>query len=172
MKSFLVCTRCFRSKPSEATFLVISSGVSSKAMTTPGSPKSVAPRTMNSRPIMVFPHPAPPQRIVVRPFGRPPRLISSSPRIPEGLRSIPCIVESLLRRVPGIFPLPWWFLDKNKAQAPKGQHRYLRRKHDARPNRLHVQYGVSCTGDLRERPAWRASVALGGSFRAARQQQI
>src|ERR1700730_12229547 len=72
------------SKPSEATFLAMSWGVSSKAIRTPGSLYSRTPRTRNSIPSMVLPQPGPPQMIVVRPLGRPPPLISSSPRIPVG----------------------------------------------------------------------------------------
>src|SRR5512140_2745772 len=71
-----------RSKPRLATFLASSSPVSSKLMKTPRSPKSLAPRTMNSMARSVLPHPALPQTSVGRPRGRPPSVISSSPRIP------------------------------------------------------------------------------------------
>src|ERR1700745_2987236 len=77
------------SKPNEATFCVIFSGVSSNAISTPGSLYSSAPRTRNSIPNMVFPQPGPPQTIDVRPFGRPPSLISSNPGIPVGVFSSP-----------------------------------------------------------------------------------
>jgi len=58
--------------------------VSSKAMNTPGSSKSSAPRSRNSMPKSVLPQPALPQMSVGRPRGRPPRVISSSPEIPVG----------------------------------------------------------------------------------------
>jgi hypothetical protein len=45
----------------------------------PGSPSSVAPRTMNSAASIVLPQPAPPQTSVGRPRGTPPPVISSSP---------------------------------------------------------------------------------------------
>ncbi len=70
------------SKPRLATFAAISASVSSKLMKTPGSPKSLAPRTMNSMARSVLPHPALPQTSVGRPSGRPPSVISSSPRMP------------------------------------------------------------------------------------------
>src|ERR1700682_1137600 len=72
----------FKSKPSDATFSVSSSPVSSNAMKTPGSPYSVAPRTRNSIASNVLPQPAPPQTSVGRPVGNPPPVISSSPRMP------------------------------------------------------------------------------------------
>src|SRR5258708_33281479 len=59
-------------------------GVSSKAIRTPGSLYSRAPRTRNSIPSMVLPQPGPPQTMVVRPLGRPPPVISSSPGMPVG----------------------------------------------------------------------------------------
>ena len=61
-----------------------SSAVSSKAMKTPGSPNSAAPRTRNSMPKSVLPQPAPPQTSVGRPRGSPPPVISSRPGMPVG----------------------------------------------------------------------------------------
>ena len=61
-----------------------SSAVSSKAMNTPGSPNSMAPRTRNSIASSVLPQPAPPQTSVGRPRGKPPPVISSSPWMPVG----------------------------------------------------------------------------------------
>src|SRR3954447_900175 len=68
----------------DATLLLMSCGDSSKAIRTPGSLNSVAPRTRNSRPIIVLPEPGPPQTTVVRPRGKPPPLISSNPLMPVG----------------------------------------------------------------------------------------
>ncbi len=78
-RQFLPATIASRSKPSERTFCVSSSAVSSKAMKTPGSSNSVAPRTRNSMPSNVLPQPALPQTKVGLPCGRPPPVISSSP---------------------------------------------------------------------------------------------
>ena len=75
----LLATSSSRSKPSERTFCVSSSAVSSKAISTPGSSNWVAPRTRNSMPSTVLPQPALPQTKVGRPRGRPPRVSSSSP---------------------------------------------------------------------------------------------
>ena len=50
----------------------------------PGSPNCCTPRTRNSIPNSVLPEPAPPVTSVVRPFGRPPKVISSNPAIPVG----------------------------------------------------------------------------------------
>src|SRR5882724_9773505 len=61
-----------------------SSGSSSKVIRTPGSLNSVAPRTRNSTPNMLLPHPALPQTSVGRPFGKPPSVISSNPSMPVG----------------------------------------------------------------------------------------
>src|SRR6185312_10011496 len=74
--------RFFKSKPSEVTFLTRSSSVSSKAMNTPGSPNSTAPRTRNSAANKVLPQPGPPQTRVGRPLGRPPAVTSSKPEMP------------------------------------------------------------------------------------------
>ena len=63
--------------------------VSSKAMKTPGSLNSVAPRTRNSMPSSVLPQPALPQTSVGRPCGRPPIVISSKPRMPVGVLAKP-----------------------------------------------------------------------------------
>src|SRR3954471_4605518 len=68
----------------DATLLLMSCGDSSKAIRTPGSLNSVAPRTRNSRPIIVLPEPGPPQTMVVRPRGKPPPLIRSNPFMPVG----------------------------------------------------------------------------------------
>ena len=84
MASFRSASSAARSKPSEAPLVASSPAVSSKAMKTPGSPNRVAPWTRNSRAIKVLPHPGPPQTRVVRPRGRPPQVISSSPWIPVG----------------------------------------------------------------------------------------
>jgi hypothetical protein len=73
-----------RSNPSEATLALTLSADSSKVTSTPGSPYSCAPATRNSSPSSVLPDPAPPVTSVDRPWGRPPRVISSSPRIPVG----------------------------------------------------------------------------------------
>ena len=54
------------SNPSEAAFAASSSAVSSKAMNAPGSPKSRAPRAMNSIASSVLPEPAPPHTRVGR----------------------------------------------------------------------------------------------------------
>ena len=67
--SFFCSTRSSRSKPSERTFLVSSSAVSSKAMKTPGSSYSMAPVTRNSMPSSVLPQPALPQTSVGRLAG-------------------------------------------------------------------------------------------------------
>ena len=80
---------CSRSKPSEATLVTRSSWASSKASSTPGSPKSRAPRTRNSMPNRVLPEPAAPVTRVGRPRGRPPLVISSKPVIPVGAFSGP-----------------------------------------------------------------------------------
>ena len=77
--SFFSLIRRSRSKPNERTFCVNSSAVSSKAMNTPGSLYSVAPRTRNSIPSRVLPQPAPPQTREGLPLGRPPLVISSNP---------------------------------------------------------------------------------------------
>ncbi len=61
-----------------------SSCVSSKAMNTPGSSNSSAPRSRNSMASSVLPQPAAPQTRVGRPRGRPPNVISSRPAIPVG----------------------------------------------------------------------------------------
>src|SRR5947209_3629633 len=53
-------------------------------MQTPGSLYSTAPCTRNSSPIRVLPAPGPPQMRAVRPFGKPPCVIWSRPRIPVG----------------------------------------------------------------------------------------
>src|SRR6185369_13050961 len=71
-----------RSKPSEATFVASSSLDSSNDMKTPGSLKSVAPRTRNSMAKRVLPAPALPHTSVGRTAGKPPRVISSKPEIP------------------------------------------------------------------------------------------
>ncbi len=66
--------------------LSVSSCVLSSNMTmTPGSSYSTAPRTMNSAASIVLPQPAAPQTRVGRPWGRPPSVISSSPRMPVGV---------------------------------------------------------------------------------------
>ena len=72
------------SNPSEATLAASSASLSSKDMKTPGSPCSTAPRIRNSIAKSVFPHPGPPHTSVGRPRGRPPPVISSRPRTPEG----------------------------------------------------------------------------------------
>ena len=71
-----------RSKPSDATSLAISSAFSSNVMNTPGSSNWTAPLTRNVSASSVLPDPGPPQTSVGRPLGSPPRVISSSPRIP------------------------------------------------------------------------------------------
>src|SRR5436190_6604874 len=53
-------------------------------MHTPDSPYSTAPCTRNSSASKVLPQPALPHTSVVRPFGRPPPVTSSSPSIPVG----------------------------------------------------------------------------------------
>jgi hypothetical protein len=53
-------------------------------MKTPGSANSVAPRTRNYIASKVLPQTAPPQISVGRPVGKPPSVISSSPRTPVG----------------------------------------------------------------------------------------
>src|SRR5207302_474088 len=70
--SIFLATRRSTSKPSDATFSVSSRGVSSKPTKSPGSPQMEAPRTRNSSPRSVFPHPGPPHTRAVRPAGRPP----------------------------------------------------------------------------------------------------
>ncbi len=57
---------------------------SSKVTRTPGSPCSRAPATRKCNPSSVLPDPVPPVTSVDLPWGRPPRVISSSPRIPVG----------------------------------------------------------------------------------------
>jgi hypothetical protein len=68
--------------PSDATSLAISSSFSSNVMSTPGSSKWRAPFTRKVSASKVLPDPGPPQTSVGRPVGRPPRVISSRPRIP------------------------------------------------------------------------------------------
>src|SRR5678816_4232374 len=80
--SFFSSISSFRSKPSDATFVASSTSDSSNDMKTPGSLKSVAPRTRNSMAKSVLPAPALPQISVGRPAGKPPRVISSKPEIP------------------------------------------------------------------------------------------
>ena len=75
-----------RSKPSERDVAGRAPrSVSSKAMNTPGSPNSVAPRTRNSMASSVLPQPAPPQTSVGRPAGRPPRDLVEARNAREGL---------------------------------------------------------------------------------------
>src|SRR6478752_4262078 len=81
MASFFERTSLSRSTPSDATFLVKSSAVSSNEMTTPGSP-SAMPLMMNCRPNSVLPQPGPPQIKVARPRGKPPSVTVSKPSIP------------------------------------------------------------------------------------------
>src|SRR6266404_2056291 len=80
--NFFRAASAFKSKPSDATFFVISSDVSSNVISTPGSLYSVAPRTRNSTANIVLPQPGPPHTIVGRPFGTPPLVTSSKPAIP------------------------------------------------------------------------------------------
>src|SRR6266404_5057267 len=82
--NFFRAASAFRSKPSDATFLLISSDVSSNVISMPGSLYSVAPRTRNSTANMVLPQPGPPHTIVGRPLGTPPFVTSSKPAIPVG----------------------------------------------------------------------------------------
>src|SRR5579863_7074192 len=84
MTIFLRRTKPARSKPSDATLAFNSASVSSKAINTPGSSNCTAPRTRNSAPNSVLPHPAPPQTSVGRPRGNPPPVISSRPWMPVG----------------------------------------------------------------------------------------
>jgi hypothetical protein len=72
------------SNPRECVFAATSEACSSNATNTPRSPWSWAPRTRNSMPRIVLPVPVPPHTSVVRPRGRPPLVISSSPRMPVG----------------------------------------------------------------------------------------
>ena len=64
---------------------------SSNASSTPGSPKSRAPRTRNSIPNRVLPDPAAPVTSVGRPCGSPPLVISSNPAMPVGAFSRPAV---------------------------------------------------------------------------------
>src|ERR1700722_9736383 len=86
-------------KPSEETFFLMSSEVSSKVISTPGSLNSSAPRTRNSVAKSDLPQPAAPQTSVGLPAGSPPPVISSKPPIPVG---------TFLRILddPIFFPLP------------------------------------------------------------------
>src|SRR5829696_5929757 len=74
-----------RSNPKEATFKDSSSGFSSKAINTPESPNSIAPRIINSIESKVLPQPAAPQTREGLPLGSPPPVISSKPAIPVGV---------------------------------------------------------------------------------------
>src|SRR5205809_500983 len=67
MASFRAAIRPGTSNPSEATLAARSLSVSSKLMSTPGSPCSVAPLTRNVMPNRVLPQPAPPQNRLGRP---------------------------------------------------------------------------------------------------------
>src|ERR1043165_1279002 len=60
-----------------------SSDFSSNAKNTPASLYSVAPLTRNCVAKSVLPQPGPPHTNVGLPLGRPPSVISSSPRMPD-----------------------------------------------------------------------------------------
>src|SRR4051812_46305815 len=77
-------TSSSRSNPNDFTLVASSAGLSSKETTRPGSPNCTAPRTTNSSPSTVFPHPARPETRVGRPRGSPPCVNSSRPEIPVG----------------------------------------------------------------------------------------
>src|SRR5829696_1115686 len=74
-----------RLNPKEGTFMDSSSGFSSKAINTPGTPNSIAPLIINSIESKVLPQPAAPQTREGLPFGSPPPVISSKPAIPVGV---------------------------------------------------------------------------------------
>ena len=140
--NFFLSDRAFKSKPSEATLRVISSGVSSKASSTPGSPYSSTPLTRNSIPSIVLPQPGPPHTIVVRPRGKPPPLISSRPRMPVGAFSSPCERSRTLSvpvSVSNASHVYLWRLNLSLAKHPDRSTRPNRRKksNDApKPNKI------------------------------------
>ena len=71
--------------PSEAFDVLLDwLAVSSNATKIPGSPSKVAPWTTNCSAKIVLPAPGPPTNNDVRPLGKPPRVISSKPRMPVG----------------------------------------------------------------------------------------
>src|SRR5450830_85721 len=61
-------------------------------------------------PRIVFPQPALPQIKLGRPFGRPPSVISSRPRIPVRDFASDCSVFVLFKRAPA-FRIAWYLLD-------------------------------------------------------------
>ncbi len=77
-----------KSKPNLAARSVYSEGISSKTVTTPGSPRR-NPSAMNCEPSTDFPDPDGPANKRLSPSGIPPPISSSSPRIPVDTRRLP-----------------------------------------------------------------------------------